>query len=912
MPCLLPSRIFASCKPIHSWIVAGLFVTAGPMLARGEEKPINYQDHVQPILRAKCFSCHNTNKKASGLDLTSYASAMIGGASGEVIAPGSPEDSYLYMLVTHDVEPAMPPNSDKMPDKELEIISKWISSGAIENAGGKPRAMKKKVDLGLTGAPTERPEGPPPMPQRISKEAVVHSPRLTAVTAMATNPWSSLVAVAGQQQVVLYDAANLQMLGVLPFPEGDANVLKFSRNGGLLLAAGGRGAAMGKAIVWDVRTGERVIEVGDELDAILAADISADQTMIAVGSSNKLIRIYSTADGSLLHEIKKHTDWVCALEFSPDGVLLASADRNGGMFMWEAFTGRQYAELKGHSDFITDVSWRGDSNLLASVSLDKSLRLWEPENGGQVKTWTADGTGVESVEFTRSGNILTGGRSKVTTLWDPNGGKIRDFEAFSDYALEVTFSDETNRVIGGDWNGEIRVWNSEDGTRLGNLNQNPQHLAARLQSAQGELGQVQEVHNKNAAVAKEANDALAAVQKQAADAAAALKQATDAHTEMVQTRDAAKQNLDKLTAEHAAVSKRIDELKKVMPLLNESAAKMKQAAEQSAGDEQLAKAAEDVTKQKDAKAADLAAAEKKIAEVTPVLEKAKQVYAASEQAVAETLAKKDAAQKTADGLVEPVKVAQEKANAANATANESNSKLQSAQQLVASLASEIDFHQKLVALKENKSKQEEVTFAYEDLAAQLQQLEAELKQAEEGLAAAQNKLKATNEQVVANQKAVTDATAAQEAGQQTVTKAEATIPQLNETLEKATVALTTSGDDADLKQAVENWKALIAKKTTELQQHQENLKNLVAAVEQAKQTLAASQEQVKVDQEAVAVAEKNVADKTAAIPPVMEKVAAAKKAVDEANTLVASIQEQVDQLRDPNPQTAQSPEAAPQ
>ncbi len=37
--------------------------------ASGAEEKINFEDHVKPILRDKCFSCHNTNKKTSDLDL---------------------------------------------------------------------------------------------------------------------------------------------------------------------------------------------------------------------------------------------------------------------------------------------------------------------------------------------------------------------------------------------------------------------------------------------------------------------------------------------------------------------------------------------------------------------------------------------------------------------------------------------------------------------------------------------------------------------------------------------------------------------------------------------------------------------------------------------------------------------------
>lgn len=38
-----------------------------------KKKPkITFDEHIKPIFRAKCFACHNTDKKASGLDLTNY------------------------------------------------------------------------------------------------------------------------------------------------------------------------------------------------------------------------------------------------------------------------------------------------------------------------------------------------------------------------------------------------------------------------------------------------------------------------------------------------------------------------------------------------------------------------------------------------------------------------------------------------------------------------------------------------------------------------------------------------------------------------------------------------------------------------------------------------------------------------
>src|SRR5262249_14849207 len=228
-------------------------------------------------------------------------------------------------------------------------------------------------------------------------------------------------------------------------------------------------------------------EVGDEPDEVLAADISADQTQIALGGPSKMIRVYSTKDGSLVREIKKHTDWITALEFSPDGVLLATGDRNGGLFVWEAYTGREYFSLRGHTAAITEVSWRKDSNVLASASEDTTIRLWEMENGNAIKNWGAHGGGVQSVKYGPDGRIASCGRDKVARLWDGNGASQRTFEAQPDIALRVAFHHDSSRVITADWSGQIATYNAADGKVLGHLSANPPTLAERVELAQKEI-----------------------------------------------------------------------------------------------------------------------------------------------------------------------------------------------------------------------------------------------------------------------------------------------------------------------------------------------------------------------------------------------------------------------------------------
>lgn len=526
--------------------LVAVFLTATLLIAGGEVRAedapkVNFTDHVLPIFRAKCNSCHDAGNAKGGLVLDNYAATMNGGASGAVIEEGL-DDSRLWALVTHAEQPIMPPQGGKLPDNELALIKQWIEGGVLETAASMPRKAKKKsFALGTVMISNDKPEGPPPFPENLSTEPLVLSSRGNAVTALAASPWAPLLAVAGHRQVILYDLRDNTVAAVFPFPEGTIHVLRFSRNGSLLLAAGGRGGQSGKAIVFDVKTGARMSEVGNEPDAILAADLSPNHGMVAVGGPKKLVRVYDTSNGELLFEMKKHTDWVTAIEFSPDGVLLASGDRSNGLFVWEANTGREFYNLAGHAGTVTQVSWRLDSNVLASTSEDSTVRLWEMNGGSQIKSWGAHGGGSQSVWFLRDGRLVSTGRDRVTKLWDQNGAQQVAFAATADVALKATFSETNGTVYAGDWTGLVTGWNATGGAEVVKFATNPVALDARLQAATAEFGAANTAATNVAAQ-------LAALQKVLADkklaAETALKVSTDA-AKAAEVATAAKAEADK-------------------------------------------------------------------------------------------------------------------------------------------------------------------------------------------------------------------------------------------------------------------------------------------------------------------------------------------------------------------------------
>jgi hypothetical protein len=450
-----------------------------PSLARAADKT-TYQDHILPILESKCFSCHDPDKKKGGLDLTNFTNLMAGSSGGEIVNPGNPGDSTLIKVLTKQAEPYMPPKGDPLPKDQIELISKWINEGVLETSNSQARKSKKpafsmQVDASATG----KPEGPPPMPEHLLLEPVITTARASATAALATSPWAPLAAVSGQHQVLLYNTDTLRLAGVLPFPEGFAESLVFSPNGSLLLAGGGRGGKSGRVVGWEVKTGRRVIELGTEFDTILAAGISADHSLVAFGGPSKKVKIFTTSNGEELVSIKKHTDWVTAISFTPDGILFASGDRSGNLYVWESGTGNLFYDLRGHQKAITGLSWRADSNILASSSEDGTIRLWEMGEGKEVKKWDAHG-GVLNLRFQQDGRLVSCGRDNQTKLWDQNGAEQGAITGFKEMPLLTSFTHDGQRVLVGDWAGEISVWSGDGKARIGELSANPPALDTRI------------------------------------------------------------------------------------------------------------------------------------------------------------------------------------------------------------------------------------------------------------------------------------------------------------------------------------------------------------------------------------------------------------------------------------------------
>jgi hypothetical protein len=136
-----------------------LVLVAGAAVARGEER-IDFQRDIAPILEERCWYCHGEEEQESGLRLDRRVGMLRGGDYGEAaVVPGQPDKSFLVEVIRHvDPDLQMPPDEDKLPDREIDLIVRWIAEGAVWP--GQMEALKEQKSDHWSFQPIVRPAIP--------------------------------------------------------------------------------------------------------------------------------------------------------------------------------------------------------------------------------------------------------------------------------------------------------------------------------------------------------------------------------------------------------------------------------------------------------------------------------------------------------------------------------------------------------------------------------------------------------------------------------------------------------------------------------------------------------------------------------------------------------------------------------
>ncbi|CAE6477530.1 unnamed protein product [Rhizoctonia solani] len=204
--------------------------------------------------------------------------------------------------------------------------------------------------------------------------------------------------------------------------------------------------------------------------SVRSVTYSPDGTRVAVGCTNKTVRILNAHDGtSLLDPLQGHTNTVYSVAFSPDGKLVASGSGGGTIRVWNAYNGILMASpLEAHTSLVISVTFSPDFTRIISASYDDSIRIWDVNTGNLVADpWSNPSNDICATALSPDGTLLAcTSRNYAITLWNLSDMTCST-PSLQGHAMSVhsiTFTPDGARLVSGSDDQTIRIWNTSDGS----------------------------------------------------------------------------------------------------------------------------------------------------------------------------------------------------------------------------------------------------------------------------------------------------------------------------------------------------------------------------------------------------------------------------------------------------------------
>jgi len=153
-----------------------------------------------------------------------------------------------------------------------------------------------------------------------------------------------------------------------------------------------------------------------------------------------------------------HKDAILSLAVSKDGTLLASGSKDKAIIIWSTQeANRVVTKFEGHRDSVTGLAFRLGTHELYSASLDRSIKIWNCDTNSYVTTCFGHIDSITDLDCFRKERAVTAGLDKSIRLWKIPEQSQLVFSGAEAQECVAMLTDEY-WVSGGIY-GSLHLWN---------------------------------------------------------------------------------------------------------------------------------------------------------------------------------------------------------------------------------------------------------------------------------------------------------------------------------------------------------------------------------------------------------------------------------------------------------------------
>eukprot|EP00913_Durusdinium_trenchii_P013374 g12555.t1 len=336
---------------------------------------------------------------------------------------------------------------------------------------------------------------------------------LSTVHCIAFSNDSRLIATAGLDKTVrVWNRSNGQSIGVFSGHSQSILAIAF-RNDGKQLVSVATNVSKAETLrspevkIWNVAEGKETgtVEIG-KVKTIIAATVSPDSRLLALGDVDGFVRIWNLESRQLHQEYAAATTAVSGLRFSPNGRMLGVVSlgqvlkrRESGagtvveIGIYHTETGRLKTTLTARRvHLVTDLAFTADGRKLLTAAPETAVQLWNVND--DIRPWViAPAEKVVCMAISPDGNTLASVTRK-TGIADTRNIVLRSLStdrpprvltAPQQGVQSLAFSPDGQFLISGGSDGTVKFWNVATGRVVGGIAGLPAGVTAVAISSDG-------------------------------------------------------------------------------------------------------------------------------------------------------------------------------------------------------------------------------------------------------------------------------------------------------------------------------------------------------------------------------------------------------------------------------------------
>jgi WD40 repeat protein len=335
----------------------------------------------------------------------------------------------------------MPLGQPPLPADQIELIRSWIAAGAKDDTPAEARDADKPI-------------------------VYIQPP---VINALAFSPDGKRLAVSGNREILIHSLDGATPPQRLPGLSDRILSLVFSKDGSLLVAAGGTASLFGEVQIWDVAAGKLKRSLTLTGDTVFGASISPDASKIAVGCTDNSVRILDAATAKEIFKIGNHENWVLGTVFGVDGKRIVSVGRDRAAKLTDATSGAFLENvnlLRGELAAIArhpskDVIVIGGEDRVPYIyKMDRPQNMKIADDSTLIRKLDRQDGSIAALAWSDDGaHIAVGGAAPEVTIYDAESGKrTASCKGHRAGIYAVAFSPDGQTLATGGFDGEVRLY----------------------------------------------------------------------------------------------------------------------------------------------------------------------------------------------------------------------------------------------------------------------------------------------------------------------------------------------------------------------------------------------------------------------------------------------------------------------